>query len=124
MQWSDLPIFQGLEAENHTSRFPAVVHNVPRGPVGTGLAPLGTQWMAQVFRTGGRQVWDLLFGEWNGLKQAGQRRSPVIVVRPKMRRSEVRLGVEWRSFQRAVTGGHRPGEGLAEAQVATLLTYQ
>lgn len=89
--------------------------------MGTGLAPLGTQRMAQGFLTGGRRAWDLLFGEWNGLKQAGQRRSPVIVVRPKMRKSEVRLGLEGRGLQHAVTDGHRPGESLAEAQMAPTL---
>lgn len=39
-------------------------------------------------------MWDLLFGEWNGLKQAGQGRSPVIIVGPRKRGgdSQVRTG--------------------------------
>lgn len=71
--------------------------------------------------------WDLLFGEWNGLKQAGQRRSPVIVVGPRMRRSEVRLGLEGEvcgvlsRMAACCHDGHRPGESLAESQVAPTL---
>lgn len=63
------------------------------------------------FRAGGcwGRVWDLLFGEWNGLKQAGQRRSPVIIVRPGTRGDD---GQGW-SRRGAVNGvlSHRVKDG-------------
>lgn len=63
------------------------------------------------FRAGGcwGRVWDLLFGEWNGLKQAGQRRSPVIIVRPGTRGDDGQDG----SRRGAVNGvlSHRVKDG-------------
>lgn len=60
------------------------------------------------------RVGDSLFGEWNGLEQAGQGRSPVIVVRPGKRRGD---GQAW-SGPGEVNGASslRVGDGVRVRQ--------